>query len=122
MKRNTLLLCMGFRLRVTRDPKLGRTLLLPSSTRSGFLRVVLFLGGQGPPFIPQEDTTCTASTILLSGGDPPYLDWNSTRAFAWKLNHSLSLSGAQRRPSPDTGDNPVIPSLIGEDLWWPPSE
>jgi hypothetical protein len=59
---------------------------------------------------------------LLSGGDPPYLDRNSTRAFAWKLNHSLSLSGAQRRPSPDTRDSHVNPSLMGEDLWWPPSE
>ena len=54
---------MGFRLRVTRVPKLGRTLLLPFSPSSGFLRVPIF-GGQGPPFIPQGDTTCTISPSL----------------------------------------------------------
>ncbi len=76
---------------------------------------VLLLYLKGIPHAPPLPT-------LLSGGDPPYLDRNSTRAFAWKLNHSLSLSGAQRRPSPDTKDSPVNPSVMGEDLWWPPSE
>jgi hypothetical protein len=43
-------------------------------------------------------------------------------AFAWKLNHSLSLSEAQRHHSPDTGDLPVTPSLMGGDLPWLLSE
>ncbi len=60
--------------------------------------------------------------LLLLGGDLPYLDQNLARAFAWKLNHSLSLSEAQRRHSPDTGDHPVVPSLMGGDLQLPLSE
>ena len=42
--------------------------------------------------------------------------------FAWKLNHSLSLSEAQRHHSPDTGDLPITPSLMGGDLPWLLSE
>ena len=76
---------------------------------------VLLLYLKGIPHAPLLPT-------LLLGGDPPYLDQNLVRAFAWKLNHSLSLSEAQRRHSPDTGDNPVIPSLMGGDLQWPLSE
>ncbi len=96
-------------------------LLLPFSLSSGFSRVVPFLGGQGPPFIPQGIPHAPTLSTLLSGGGPPYLDRISTRAFAWKLSHGLSLSGAQRRPLPDTGDNPVNPPLLDEELWWPPS-
>ena len=72
---------------------------------------VLLLYLKGIPHAPLLPT-------FLLGGDLPYLDQNLARAFAWKLNHSLSLSEAQRHHSPDTGDLPVTPSLMGEDLPW----
>ena len=77
--------------------------------------MVLLLYLKGIPHAPLLPT-------FLLGGDLPYLDQNLACTFAWKLNHNLSLSEAQRRHSPDTGDHPVIPSLMGGDLQWPLSE
>ncbi len=76
---------------------------------------VLLLYLKGIPHAPLLPT-------LLLNGDPPYFDPNLACFFAWKLNHSLFLSEAQRHHSTDTGDHPVIPLLMGGDLQWPPSE
>ena len=72
---------------------------------------VLLLYLKGIPHAPLLPT-------FLLGGDLPSLDQNLACTFAWKLNHNLSLSEAQRRLSPDTGDLPVTPSLMGGDLPW----
>ena len=115
-KRNTLLLCSGGSVcegftesRRAREFRLQNpSRLLPLFFLVGKVLLLYLKGILHAPLLP---------TFLL-GGDLPYLDQNLACTFAWKLNHNLSLSEAQRRLSPDTGDLPVTPSLMGGDLPW----
>lgn len=86
----------------------GNLAVLPPSSSS--LRVVPFLGGRGPPFIVQGDTTCTVCTYpSIGGGGAHGPNHTAILCFNRKQHGRLAPGGAQKRPLPDTGDIPVIP-------------
>jgi hypothetical protein len=65
-KRNTLLLCLGGSVyeEATKELENQRALTFSLSDLSGSENPPL-LSGQGPPFIPQGDTTCTISLFFV---------------------------------------------------------
>jgi hypothetical protein len=120
--RNPLLLSLLYKLRSSFSPIPATIFSLPPPSYDLFFLIPPFQWARSSFYISRGYHMQHFYLPLLLGGDPPYLDQNLARAFAWKLKHSLFLSVDQRCHSPDTGDHPVIPSLTGGDLQWPLSE